>query len=437
MDTTTRKPALRSGLPLAKCFAPEWLVIERGEGVWLIDAAGNRYLDFAGGIAVNALGYGREDLARVAAEQMRRLIHISNLFTTEPAIRLAQKMTERGIPGGAAADGFAAVQFMNSGAEANETALKFARLHALRRRGEGHHVLVSFSGAFHGRTLGALSVTPSAKYQDPFRPLVPGTEVLPYNDVAALENAFTLACGGGSAGNGGGGACRYAGLIVEVVQGEGGLASMTREFAAALNRLCRRHDVILIADEVQTGLARTGTFYACEGVGLEPDIVTLAKPLAAGLPLSAVLIPAKVNDLLHVGEHGTTFGGGPVTTALAGHVWDILTAPGFVEGVAKRGALLRERLQALAARFPFLGEVRGRGLLAGLEVVPAEAAKAGLGGPGGDPLKAAVDGMRDRGLLLLRSGERFLRIAPPLVISEEEIGTGIAVMQRTFEELTR
>ncbi len=434
MNETERKPALRSGLPLPKCFAPEWLIIDRGEGVWLIDTAGNRYLDFAGGIAVNALGYGREDLAQVAAAQMRKLIHISNLFTTEPAVRLAEKMVRGGRVGGAGAEGFAAVQFMNSGAEANETALKLARLYTLRRRGKGHHGLLSFSGAFHGRTMGSLSVTPSAKYQDPFQPLVPGTEVLPYNDVAALENAFVAA--------GGGGGGRFAGVIVEVVQGEGGLAAMTREFAGALNRLCREHDVILIADEVQTGLARTGTFYASEGVGLEPDIITLAKPLAAGLPLSAVLIPAKVNDLLHVGEHGTTFGGGPVTTALANHVWDILTAPGFVEGVARRGARLKERLAALSARFPFLGEVRGKGLLLGLEVVPAAAAQAGIGAAppgatGGDPVKAVVDGMRDRGLLVLRSGERFLRLAPPLVISEEEIEAGVAIMEKTFKGLAR
>lgn len=426
MKEEARKPALRSGLPLPKCFAPQWLVIDRGEGVWLVDAGGNRYLDFAGGIAVNALGYGREDLAQVAAGQMRRLVHISNLFTTEPAIRLAEKMVRRGgVVGGAAA-----VQFLNSGSEANETALKYARLYALRRKGEGRHRLLCFANAFHGRTMGSLSVTPTAKYQDPFRPLVPGVEVLPYNDTAALDRAF--AAGGAAADGAGGAGGGFAGVIVEVIQGEGGLAAMTPEFAAALNRLCRRHDTILIADEVQTGLARTGTFYACEGVGLEPDLITLAKPLAAGLPLSAVLIPRKVNDLLHIGEHGTTFGGGPVTTAVANRVWDILSEPAFVESVARKGARLRERLVALAARFPFLGEVRGRGLLAGLEVKPDEAERAGLGA---DPLKALLDRLRDRGLLVLRSGDRFLRIAPPLVISEEEIDEGARIMEKTFQEL--
>jgi acetylornithine/N-succinyldiaminopimelate aminotransferase len=413
MQKTNLKPALRINPPFPKSFASELLEVERGEGVWLVDAAGNRYLDFSGGIAVNALGYGREDLARVAADQMRKLIHVSNLFTTGPAVRLAEKMIRHGVGPG---EGFAAVQYMNSGSEANEAALKFARLYALRRRGEGHYRLACFTGAFHGRTMGSLAVTPSAKYQDPFQPLVPGVEVLPYNDAGALERALDAG---------------FAGAIVEVIQGEGGLASMTPEFAAALNRLCRRHDVILIADEVQTGLSRTGTFYACQGVGLEPDIVTLAKPLAAGLPLSAVLLPAKVNDLLHLGEHGTTFGGGPVTTAVAERVWDILADPAFVESVARRGARMRERLAGLAARFPFLGEVRGRGLLLGLEVVPQAAAEAGLGA---DPLKTLSDRMRERGLLVLRSGDRFLRLAPPLVISEEEIEEGMRVMAAVFQE---
>ncbi len=173
-------------------------------------------------------------------------------------------------------------------------------------------------------------------------------------------------------------------MIVEVVQGEGGLSCMTPEFARALNRLCRAHDVILIADEVQTGLGRTGTLFASRAVGLEPDLITLAKPLAGGLPLSAILIPTKVNELIHVGEHGTTFGGGPVTTAVASRVWDLVSSPGFLAAVVQKGEYLRGKLEGLGARFPFLGEVRGRGLLLGLEVklesLPARAAASGAAG---------------------------------------------------------
>lgn len=395
--------------PLPKCFAPELLVIRRGRGVRLQDRAGRWYLDFTGGIAVNALGYGRADLARVAGRQMRRLAHISNLYTTEPLLELGAKML--------AAGGFAAVQFLSSGSEANETALKYARLYALRRKGPGCHKLLCFTGAFHGRTLGSLSVTPTAKYQDPFQPLLPGVETAPYNDLSALERTLDRS---------------FAGVIAEVVQGEGGLAAMTPEFASALNRLCRAHDVILIADEVQTGLGRTGALFASRAMGLEPDIITLAKPLAGGLPLAAALLPAKVNELIHLGEHGTTFGGGPVTTAVASRVWDLVSSPAFLEGVRRKGEHLGARLRELASSFPFLGRVLGRGLLQGLEVrTEALPGASGAADPMGDLLAA----LRGEGLLALRAGVNVLRLAPPLVIKQKEIDEGIARMTRVFERL--
>jgi acetylornithine/N-succinyldiaminopimelate aminotransferase len=389
--------------PFPNCFAEKLLVITRGEGVYLEDQRGRRYLDFAAGIAVNALGYGRKDLAEIASDQMLKLAHISNLFATEPGLELAAKMTAGGD--------FAAVQFHSSGSEANEAALKFARLFALRTRGAGHHKLLCFTGSFHGRTLGALSVTPTAKYQDPFKPLIPGVEVAPYNDLQALEALL----------NDG-----FAAVIVEVIQGEGGLAGMSPAFAAALNRLCRRHGVMLIADEVQTGMSRTGSFYASEAVGLEPDIITLAKPLAGGLPLSAVLIPGRVNDLIHPGEHGTTFGGGPVACAVASRVWDILSDPGLIAAVAEKGEMLRSGLEKLSASFPFLGKILGRGLLAGLE----------FSGPEGERLLGEVmEAAPGAGLLVLRSGKNVLRLAPPLIISREDLGKGLALLAEIFAEL--
>ena len=412
--------------PLPNCFTPELLMISRGEGVWLEDAEGRRYLDFTGGIAVNALGYGREDLADIASRQMKKLIHISNLYITEPALELANKMLAQGVrkagagsktDGSATAGEFQSVQFLNSGSEANETALKYARLYAHRKRGEGHHKLLSFTGSFHGRTMGALSVTPNAKYQTPFLPLIPGTEVGEYNNVAALEKILDDS---------------FAGVIVEVIQGEGGLAGMTPEFAAALNRLCRKHDVILIADEVQTGLSRTGSFYASSGIGLEPDMITLAKPLAAGLPLAAVLIPEKINSLLHVGEHGTTFGGGPVTTAVASKVWDILSDPQFVARIRDRGEYLAGKLRTLTEKYSFLGGIRGRGLLIGVEVLQEKLA--GESDPAG-VMPALLGAFREEGLLILRSGTNILRIAPPLVIEPGEIDTGIEIMTRVLDKI--
>ena len=399
------KTAIATGHPFPRCFSEELLVVEKGEGVYLEDKAGKRYLDFAGGIAVNALGYGRDDLAEIVARQMKKLPHISNLFTTGPALELACKM----VRGGA----FQAVQFLNSGSEANETALKYARLYAQRTRGKESYNLLCFHNAFHGRTLGALSVTPTTKYQEPFAPLIPGTKAINFNDNRALESTLNSS---------------YAAVITEVVQGEGGLEAMTPDFAATLNRLCRELDVLLIVDEVQTGLSRTGTFFAFEGVGLEPDLVTLAKPLAGGLPLSAVLIPEKINSLIHLGEHGTTFGGGPVTTAVASKIWDLLSEEDFIASVAVKGEYFKELLRKLSSRFDFLGEVRGRGLLLGLEVVSSSES-------GQDPLPGLLEELRKKGVLVLRSGGSFLRFAPPLVINREEISLGVDLMEEVFSSM--
>lgn len=248
-------------LPFPRNYASKMLVLERGEGVYLYDVDGKKYVDFGSGIAVNALGHGREKLAEIAAEQMKKLIHVSNLYTTEASLELGHKLIGTG--------GFDAVHLGNSGSEANEAALKYARLYSKRTKGEGHHKILSFRNGFHGRTLGALAVTPTPKYQEPFGPLMEGCVALPYNDVAALEETLDDT---------------FAAVMVEPVQGEGGLEVMTKEFAEALNRLCAEKDVILIADEVQTGLGRTGEFYASAALGLKPDIITLAKPLAGGSP---------------------------------------------------------------------------------------------------------------------------------------------------------
>jgi acetylornithine/N-succinyldiaminopimelate aminotransferase len=386
-------------LPFPRQYGTELLVIRRGHGVWLEDIAGKKYLDFAGGIAVNALGYGRADLARTAYRQMRRINHISNLFTTEPALALARAMLAKGPWK------FSSVFFGNSGTEANEAALKYARLYAMRTKGPGHEKLLCFSGAFHGRTLGSLSCTPTAKYQDPYLPLLPGVVVAPYNEVQALRSALTN---------------EFAGVIVEVIQGEGGLSCMTPEFAQALNEACRKTNAILIVDEVQTGIARTGTFYASEGVGLEPDLITLAKPLAGGLPLSAVLIPDRIHDVIHLGDHGTTFGGGPVTTAVALKVWETVSQPGFLARVREAGDFLSQGLEGLKSRHANVGEIRGRGLLRGFEYKGGE-------------VKDLLARLQQKGMLALRTGANMLRIAPPLVITKNEIQKGIDIIEEALQ----
>ncbi len=389
--------------PLPKNFADTFLQIDHGKGCYLYDKGGNEYLDFGAGIAVNALGYGREDLAETAYEQMKKLIHVSNLYTTEPTVELAQALTVTGD--------FSAVHLGSSGAEANEAALKYARLYGKKMKGEQATGFISFDSGFHGRTMGALSVTATEKYKAPFSPLIPGCTILPFNDVDALKNFPDPDS--------------IAGIIVEVVQGEGGLRSLSDEMIDALNAFCADNDIILIADEVQTGLGRTGDMLASAGCGLKADIVTLAKPLAAGLPLSATLIPAKVNDLLHPGDHGTTFGGGPVTCAVALNVLKEISSNGFLASVKDKGEYLAELLSSEMAAAGLSGKVLGKGLMTGLQLDSVKP----------EDLPAVMNGCRDRGLLVLRSGSNVLRIVPPLVISKEELLKGVKIIFDSIKAL--
>jgi acetylornithine/N-succinyldiaminopimelate aminotransferase len=380
-------------------YSRELLVIDKGKGVYVSDLSGKEYLDFGSGISVNSLGYGREDLADAAYQQMIKLVHTSNLYATEPVLKLGEKLVKSGP--------FSAVHFGNSGTEANEAAIKYARLYSLRTKGDGNHKILSFTNGFHGRTLGALSATPKQKYQEPFKPLVPGMEVCKYNDPAELEKTLNSS---------------FAAVFVEIVQGEGGLDSISSDFADALNMLCKKNNVLLIVDEVQTGLTRTGSLYAYEQAGLKPDIVTLAKPIAGGIPLSATLIPDKVNSLVRLGEHGTTFGGNPVAAAVGLKVWDELSSPDFIKQVAEKGKYLTSLLNELSGALPSLGKVKGLGLLQGIELKHI---------PPGD----AVKKLQESGLLILSSGINMLRIAPPLVISEEELKKGTDILKSVLSKM--
>lgn len=393
--------AMAHNHPLPNNYSRDLLILEKGEGCYVEDIKGNRYLDFGSGIAVNSLGYGRKDLARIAAAQMEKIIHTSNLYVSKPALKVAAKLIGLGD--------FAAVHFGNSGSEANEAALKYARLYSLRTKGENHHKILAFEHSFHGRTMGALSATATEKYKAPFYPLVPGYEFSEFNNVEKLEAILDDS---------------FAAVILEPIQGEGGINPASKEFASKLNELCKKYNIILIADEVQTGVGRTGLPLASAWVGLKPDIVTLAKPLAGGLPFSATLIPAKINDLVHVGEHGGTFGGGPVTSALADAILDTVLDPDFLAQVREKGEFLEKSVMEMAKKIPHIKGCCGYGLLRGITI------------EGIDPSLVCDRAMR-KGLLVLRSGVDKIRLAPPLIINEEEMIKGMSIIEETLLELSK
>ncbi|MDC7224667.1 MAG: aminotransferase class III-fold pyridoxal phosphate-dependent enzyme [Spirochaetales bacterium] len=397
------QPSIVKNPPYPRNYASEFLLLDHGEGIYLYDGDGNRYRDFAAGIAVNALGYGREDLAQIASDQMKKLIHVSNLYANKPALELAEKMVASGD--------FAAVHLGNSGSEANEAALKYARIYGKRKKSPQCYHYLSFTGSFHGRTMGALAATSTEKYRESYEPMAPGFHFSEYNNVQQLEETLTE---------------DFCAVIVEPLQGEGGCTPMTKEFAAALNRICAEKDILIIADEIQAGLARCGEIFSSSLSGLKADIVTLAKPLAAGLPLSATLIPAKVNDLVHLGDHGGTFGGGPVTTAIANHIWDILTEEEFLADVRRKGDFLEGELNRIIGERNLKAHVVGAGLLRGIALEEKDQS---------EKIGALIEAARSKGLLILRAGTNVIRLAPPLVITEEEIKEGLALLEESIEEV--
>ncbi len=366
------------------------IVLERGEGVYLFDTDGNRYLDFMSGIAVAALGHADPAVTAAIADQAATLTHVSNLYHTIPAVGLAKRLVTHSF-----AD---RVFFTNSGAEANEGALKFARKWARRRGGAAKHEIVAFSGSFHGRTMGALSVTYKSIYREPFAPLVAGVCFAPFNDLAAARALISDAT---------------CAVIVEPVQGEGGIHAAAPEFLGGLRALCDEHEALLIFDEIQCGLGRTGRLWAHEAYGIAPDIMTLAKPLANGLPIGAILLTEDVAAATGPGEHGSTFAGGPLVTRAAQVVFDRVSDPAFLAAVTASGDYLRARLRELDS--PLVVEVRGAGLLVGVE----------LNTPAAPVLAAA----RERGLLIINAGETILRIAPPLIITRDHVDEAVAILK--------
>ncbi|GAC1650355.1 MAG: aspartate aminotransferase family protein [Gemmatimonadaceae bacterium] len=379
-------------LPVYKRMPVEFV---RGAGVELFDASGRSYLDFASGIAVNALGYADEGIHRVMQQAMETgLIHVSNLYHTAPGRLLAERLAEW--------SGMSAVFFCNSGAEANEGAFKFARRWA-RLQSPAKSEIIAIRGAFHGRLFGTLAATDRPQYRMPFRPLAGSVSIAErdIDDLAAVLDAETVAA-----------------VIMEPVQGEGGVRVLDPGFLRDVRALTRERGVALVLDEIQCGLGRTGYLFAHERAGIEPDIITLAKPLAGGLPMGAILVAQHVADSIHPGDHGTTFGGGPFVAMVALHVAERLASPALLSHVREEGRRLGDELQFMAERSPKIRAVRGIGFMWGLDVV--------------EPAGAIVARALDAGLLILSAGDYTLRLLPPLVASRDDLSRGLRILERVI-----
>ena len=384
---------------VVQTYARPEIVFTHGQSAYLYDSDGRQYLDFASGIAVTALGHSDEAWVTAVTQQAAALTHVSNLFHTAPHVKLAQNLVEHSF-----AD---KVFFCNSGAEANEAAIKFARKWAKSANPESNpkskienrkSKVVAFSGGFHGRTVGALSVTHKEAYREPFAPLMPGAVFAEYNGLksaAAMINDETCA------------------VIVEPVQGEGGVHPATPEFLEGLKELCDQHGALLIFDEVQCGLGRTGRLWAHEAYGVQPDIMTLAKPLAGGLPIGATLVTDEVAAALKPGDHGSTFAAGPLVCAAANVILARVNQPKFLALVRENAAYLQHRLETLESNQ--IVAVRAAGLLVGVEMHTA--------------VKPLIAAARDKGLILINAGENVLRLAPPLIITKKQIETAVSIIE--------
>ena len=373
-------------------------VFTAGEGCRLIAEDGTRYLDFTAGIAVNALGYGSTVVADAIREALDAgLIHTSNLFHTRPAAELAEWLVERSF-----AD---RVFFCNSGAEANEGAIKFARRWAREQGGEQKTEVVAFHGSFHGRTMGALAATDRPAYQEPFRPLMSGVRFGEVGDVAAADRLIRRD--------------RTAAVIIEPIQAEGGVLPVPPAFLKALRYLCDEAGALLVYDEVQVGLGRTGTLWAHEQTGVTPHLMTVAKPLAGGLPMGAVLMTEEVAEAIRPGDHATTFGGGPLVASAALATVKTIGEPAFLGAVQRKGHLLANLLQRLVLDHPTtVREIRGCGLIWGIEI----------DGAAGEVAARALDA----GLLVCSAGPNVVRIVPPLVIGDDELAEGVEILNEVL-----
>ena len=387
--------------PLYDTYMRAPLRFERGEGVWLTTEDGNRYLDFAAGVAVNSLGHAHPHLVAALKEQAEKIWHLSNLYEIPGQEKLAARLT---------ANTFAdKVFFTNSGAEALECAIKTARRYQFSKgRPERFHI-ITFEGAFHGRTLATIAAGGQAKYLEGFGPKTPGFVQVPFCDLTAVKDAITD---------------ETAAILIEPIQGEGGIRLASKEFMQALRQLCDEFGLLLICDEVQCGIGRTGKLFAHEWSGVTPDIMAVAKGIGGGFPLGACLATAEAASGMIAGTHGSTYGGNPLAMAVGNAVLDVVLAEGFLEHVRDVALVFRQGLASLADRYPdVIAEIRGDGLMLGIKAVV----------PAADLLKA----IRAEKMLAVPAGENVIRLLPPLVTSADEAREGLARLERAAEQLTR
>ncbi|BDU38777.1 aspartate aminotransferase family protein [Vibrio nigripulchritudo] len=387
---------------MVPCYNPMEIIPVRGEGARVWDQAGKEYIDFAGGIAVSCLGHCHPAMVSALTDQANKIWHLSNVMTNEPALRLAKKLTEVSFA--------EKVFFANSGAEANEAALKLARRWAADKHGEEKSEIIAFQQGFHGRTFFTVTVGGQAAYSDGFGPKPGDVTHLPYNDIDALEAHISD---------------RTCAIMMEPLQGEGGIVSPTPEFVKAVRELCDKHNALLIFDEVQTGNGRTGDFYAYQGLGITPDILSTAKSLGGGFPVGAMLTTTELAQHLKIGTHGSTYGGNPLACAVAEAVVDVVGQPDVLEGVKEREALFREGLSRINNKYPIFSEIRGKGLLLGAALNEEWQGRAR------DILVAAGN----EGLMVLVAGANVVRFTPSLVISKEEVEEGLARLEKAIASI--
>jgi acetylornithine/N-succinyldiaminopimelate aminotransferase len=377
------------------------LAFERGEGVWLVATTGERYLDFTSGVAVNALGHCHPHMIKALTEQAQKLWHVSNLYRIPEGERLADRLC--------AATFADTVFFQNSGAEAIECAIKMARKYQSANGKSERYRIVTFEGAFHGRTLAALAATGNKKYLDGFGPSMPGFDQMPFNNLDAVKKAIGP---------------ETAAILIEPVMGEGGVRIVPPEFLRALRKLCDDNGLLLIFDEIQTGVGRTGDLFAYQHTGVEPDIMTIAKAIGAGFPVGACLATTEASKGMTAGTHGSTFGGNPLAMACGNAVLDVVTADGFLDKVKSNALLLKQKLAELKDRHAsVIAEVRGEGLLMGLRMVP--------------PAAEMVDELRAEKMITVAAGDNVVRLLPPLVINEAEIAEAVARIDRACAKLAQ
>ncbi|WP_406732517.1 aspartate aminotransferase family protein [Vibrio scophthalmi] len=389
---------------MVPCYSPMEMVPVKGEGARVWDQQGNEYIDFAGGIAVSCLGHCHPAMVKALTEQGQKIWHLSNVMTNEPALRLAKKLTDLCF-----AD---KVFFANSGAEANEAALKLARRYSADVYGAEKSEIIAFKQGFHGRTFFTVTVGGQEAYSDGFGPKPGDITHLPYNDVEALRQHVSS---------------RTCAIMMEPLQGEGGIIEPSEEFIQAVREVCQQHNALLIFDEVQTGNGRTGHFYAYQGLGITPDILSTAKSLGGGFPIGAMLTTTKLAEHLKVGTHGSTYGGNPLACAVAEAVVDVVSQPETLAGVAEREALFRQGLAKINDKYPIFSEIRGKGLLLGAALNEQWQGRAR------DVLVAAGE----QGLMVLVAGPNVVRFTPSLVISHQDIAQGLEKLEKAIASLVQ